>query len=88
MTIPNPDESASQIVSVPLGYQDSVTVSIKGVKLESVPVKRQSPITIIKHKIRVDEHQMEDGEPYAFRYLGKIYMLTRTNKKLTLYELQ
>ena len=86
--MPEPSESLPPLVCVSMKQQTSITVQLPNVVFESVPAKSQSPIKIVDNKIRVDEHQMEDDMPYAFRYLGKIHLLTRTSGKLTLCELE
>lgn len=86
--IPEPSESLPPMVSVALKHQTNSTVQVSGVEFKSVPTKSHPPIEIVDNKIRVDEHWMEDDIPYAFWYLDKIHILTRTNGKLTLYELQ
>lgn len=64
------------------------TIVYLDVKLKSALTTRSSPVRIVDNVIRVDEYQMEEGEPYAFRYQDQHYMLTRTDGKLTLYELR
>ena len=83
----NPQEPISQASEI-LPSQKAVTLHLVGVVLESMPTRRASPVHIVDGVIRVDEDQMEEGEPYAFQYQGKYHMLTRTDGKLRLYELR
>ncbi len=58
------------------------------VKLRSVETVRPCPVRVVDDKIRVDEYRMKDGEPYAVRYRDGIYMLIRTDGRLTMYEVR
>ena len=80
-----PEGSHKTIVSTRSG--ETVTIPID-VKLESIETVSPYPVRVVDDKIRVDEHHMADGEPYAVRYRSQIYVLTRTDGKLTLYELR
>ena len=66
---------------------ETVTIPID-VKLRSIDTVKPYPVRVVDDKIRVDEYRMKDGEPYAVRYRDQDYVLTRTDGKLTLYELR
>lgn len=77
----------SRVVAAVTRSGETVTMPISA-KLRSIETVRPYPVRVVDDKIRVDEYRMKDGEPYAIRYRDQDYVLTRTDGKLTLYELR
>ncbi len=50
--------------------------------------KSSQPITVVNDSIKVKEYLMEENKPYAFRYKSKDYVMTKTDNKISLYELR
>lgn len=67
---------------------ETALVELPNVKLKSIRISKPNPVRVVEDKIRIDEDQMEEGEPYAFQYQDEYYLLTRTDGKLTLYGLR
>ena len=77
----------SRVVASVTRSGETVTMPIS-VKLRSIETVRPYPVRVVDGKIRVDECRMKDGEPYAVRYRDGIYILTRTDGKLAMYEVR
>ena len=56
------------------------------IQFEDYPQNRPSPVRVVNDTIKVKEYLLEDDAPYAFRYRGSDYIITKSKGSIKMYE--
>ncbi len=79
--------SATMPVGEGLTPTDSIQVFIHDGFFEDFDLELR-PIQVVGDTIQVKERLLQDGQPYAFRYQGRDYMISKNQGRMKLYELK